>query len=174
LYPQRALAIVPPPLTTLEIDREYPDVRPAPAVWVRGSLVMLGLGLTAVFGIAFWLNPYQADGSARRMETHRQLGLPACTFYAVTGVPCPACGMTTSFALLVRGDVGNSVRANAVGTLLAVFGLILIPWCAVGALMGRLPLIRSPERALTIAVSVFLSLMLLRWLIVVGFWRSAA
>jgi hypothetical protein len=165
---------VPPPLTTLENDREFPEARPAPVAWVRGSLVALGLVLTTVFGIALWLNPYQTDGSARRMETHRQLGLPPCTFYAVTGMPCPACGMTTSFALLVRGDVGNSMRANAVGTLLAAFGLVLIPWCATGALMGRLPIIRSPERALTVVVLVFLGLMLLRWFVVVGFrlWHS--
>jgi hypothetical protein len=161
-------------LTTLEQDRDFPEVQPAPGAWVRGGLVAMGLGLTTVFGIALWLNPYGPDGSARRMETHRQLGLPPCTFYALTGVPCPACGMTTSFALLVRGDVGNSVRANAVGTLLAAFGLVLIPWCVVGALSGRLPLIRSPERALTAVVLVFLGLMLLRWVIVVGtgLWRS--
>ena len=51
------------------------------------------------------------------METHRQLGLPPCTFKEMTGLPCPSCGMTSSFALLVRGDVMNSLRANAVGTL---------------------------------------------------------
>jgi hypothetical protein len=155
-------------LTGYEYDRGLPAVTPATALWVRGTLVAMALALTAVFSIALWLNPYRADGSARSMETHRQLGLPQCTFFAVTGYPCPACGMTTSFALLVRGDVANSVRANVVGTLLAAFGLVLIPWCVTGVLTGRTPFIRSPERAIAVVVIGFLTLMLVRWMIVVS------
>ena len=105
------------------------DAIPVLRNWVRGMLLGVAIGLTAVFAVAFWLNPYQSDGSPRRMATHQQLGLPPCTFFSVTGLPCPSCGMTTSFALLVRGDVPNSLRANAVGTLLALFCLALIPWC---------------------------------------------
>jgi hypothetical protein len=168
LYLRRALAIVPPPYVTLEDDREPLDVLPARGARVRGGLAGIAIGLTAVFGVALWLDPYQGDGSARRMETHRQLGLPPCTFYGVTGVPCPSCGMTTSFALLVRGDVGNSLRANAVGTLLAAFGLVLIPWCVTAALTGRTLFVRSLERAFTAVVLIFLGLMLARWALVVG------
>ena len=54
------------------------------------------------------------------MATHTQLGMPPCNFVVMTGKPCPACGMTTSFALLVRGDVRASLRANWAGTLIAV------------------------------------------------------
>jgi hypothetical protein len=167
---------VPPPLTTNEFHQEPLEVVPVNGAAVRGCLVGLALGLTTVFGIALWLDPYAGDGSARRMETHRQLGLPPCTFYSVTGLPCPACGMTTSFALLVRGDVSNSIRANAVGTLLAVFGMVLIPWCLTGALTGRTVFVRSLERALTVVVLVFLGLMMLRWAVVIstGWWRSPA
>jgi hypothetical protein len=84
--------------------------------------------------------------------------------------------MTTSFALLVRGDVGNSLRANAVGTLLALFGLVLIPWSVTAALTGRTLFVRSLERAVTISVVVFLALMLLRWAVVIGtgWWRVSA
>jgi hypothetical protein len=163
-------------LTSDEYPEEIPEVIPVQAGWVRGTLAGLALGLTLVFGIALWLNPYGSDGTARRMETHRQLGLPPCTFYKVTRVPCPSCGMTTSFALLVRGDVGNSLRANAVGTLLALFGLALIPWSVIAALTGRTLFVRSLERAVTISVLVFLALMLLRWAVVIGtgWWRVSA
>src|ERR1700739_4433028 len=61
------------------------------------------------------MNPYDSDGNPRRMATHTQLGLAPCNFVLLTGKPCPSCGMTTSFALLVRGDVVASVRANCVG-----------------------------------------------------------
>jgi hypothetical protein len=131
-------------------------------------LVGLALVLTAVFVTAWILNPYEPDGSARRMETHRQLGLPPCTFYALTGLPCPSCGMTTSFALLVRGDVLNSLRANAVGTLLALVCLALIPWALASAACKRTLWIRRLDRVLAVAVIGFLSLMMLRWAIVLG------
>jgi hypothetical protein len=102
------------------------------------------------------------------MAAHRQLGLPPCTFAEITGVPCPACGMTTSFALLVRGDLGNSLQANWVGTLLACFCLAFIPWAAVSVYRGRTLFVRSLERGLIVVVSALLVLMLLRWIGVLG------
>ena len=45
--------------------------------------------------------------------------------------------MTTSFALLVRGDVGASLRANWVGTLLAAFWAGLLVWAVASGLAGR-------------------------------------
>jgi hypothetical protein len=102
------------------------------------------------------------------METHTQIGLPPCTFKRMFGVPCPSCGMTTSFALLMHGDPANSLRANAVGTLLAMFLLALIPWSLVSAVRGRAVFIQSMERALTVVVGVFLVLMLARWLVVLA------
>src|SRR6516162_9941646 len=116
-------------------SQAIPTGRPARAKWyVRGLLLSMAAGLAAVFVIAFWLNPYTADGSPRTMATHTQLGIPPCNFVVLTGKPCPACGMTTSFALLVRGDVGASLRANWVGTLLAGFWAGLLVWAVVGAL----------------------------------------
>jgi hypothetical protein len=160
-------------LTSDVYGPQSPELEPARGAWVRGSLAGVGLGLTAVFAIALCLDPYRADGTPRRMETHRQLGLPPCTFYAVTGLPCPSCGMTTSFALLVRGDLKDSARANAVGTLLALLGLVLIPWCGIAVFTGRTLYVRSLERALTMLELSFLGLMLLRWavLIATGWWR---
>ncbi len=131
-------------------------------------LLGLALGLICVFGIAAWLNPFQADGRARTMETHLQLGLPPCQFRFMTGVPCPSCGMTTSFALLMHGDLADSLRANAVGTLLAFFCLALIPWSLACAWTGRPLIIRSFERGLTWTVVILLVLMLSRWFIVLS------
>jgi hypothetical protein len=102
------------------------------------------------------------------METHLQLGLPPCNFRMLTGMPCPSCGMTTSFAFLARGDVENSLRANAVGTLLAVLCLACIPWGLWSALRGRTMFIVSVERTITWIVIIFLSLMLIRWVLVIG------
>jgi len=135
---------------------------------VRGALVLVIAGLLAVFAIALWIRPYDEEGNAELLATHRQLGLPECSFKVITGKPCPSCGMTTSFALLVRGDVINSVRANFVGTLLAVVCLLAIPWGVASLVRGRLLYVRSLERTLTWVVGIFLTLLLVRWAIVVG------
>lgn len=145
---------------------EVLPVSPALNQWVRGTLVGIALGLCGVFAIAIWLNPYTADGQARTMETHRQLRLPPCTFKQFTGLPCPSCGMTTSFSLLMHGDLVNSLRANAVGTLLASFCLLLIPWSVGSAIQNRPLFIVSMERALMWVVIVFLTLALTRWSII--------
>ena len=128
----------------------------------------IALGLTALFAVAAYLNPYRGDGSARRMETHRQLGLPECTFKEMTKLPCPSCGMTTSFALAMRGDLSDAVRANSVGVMLALALLAAIPWCIASALCRRTLFVQSAERVLMIFVIGLLSLMLVRWAVVIG------
>jgi hypothetical protein len=163
----------PPPASTKE-GGEPLEVIPVMRAWVRGSLLGVALGLVGVFVIACRLDPYNADGTARRMETHRQLNLPPCSFKLTTGIPCPSCGMTTSFALLMHGDPVNSLRANAVGTLLAVFCLAIIPWAVASAALRQLLFLKSFERAFTVVILTFLGLMLLRWVLVlvVGWWSG--
>jgi hypothetical protein len=168
LHRTELIAMNGPPTSSSQEAEEVLEVIPQSRGWVRGSLMGLALALIAVFAVAAWLNPYNADGSPRTLATHQQLGLPPCNFYVVTGLPCPSCGMTTSFALLLHGDLRNSLRANAVGTLLAGFGLLLLPWCLASAVCQRTLFIRSIERALTLVVLLFLSMMLLRWIIVIG------
>ncbi len=166
LHPPCPVAIVPASLPTVRDEREPLDVIPVLNRWVRGALAVIALGLVAVFAVAAWLNPYEPDGTPRRLETHLQLGLPPCTFRMLTGLPCPSCGMTTSFALLAHGDPANSLRANSVGTLLALYGLFLVPWAAACVVAGRVFLVRSLERLALWTVAVFLALMFARWLAV--------
>jgi hypothetical protein len=167
--------MVPPPLLLELAEDEEPLEAPPPAPparpWVRFVLIGIGIGWLAVFGVAAWLNPYR-DGMALREATHRQLGLPECNFKRWTGMPCPSCGMTTSFALLVRGDVANSVRANFAGTVLALIGMIYIPWSLASIWLGRWLGVRKLEPWIIRLVFVWVALMLIRWaavLVVGGF-----
>jgi hypothetical protein len=125
-------------------------------------LVGLAVLLGAVFAVAIGLDPYK-DDRVWYEETHRQLGLPPCTFKAVTKLPCPSCGMTSSFALFVRGDLGNSLQANTVGTLLAGFCLFLIPWSVASAWNGRLLFVRSFDLVIVRLVLTFVVLLFVRW-----------
>jgi hypothetical protein len=129
--------------------------------------VVIALGIVALFAIAMYLDPYR-DGHVWQQETHTQLGLPECNFMKLTKLPCPSCGMSTSFALFVRGDLWNSLSANAVGTTLAAFLLVVLPWSVVCALRGRLFFVRDPETMVLRLLLAFVLLMLLRWLIVLG------
>ena len=38
-----------------------------------------------------------------------------CLFHRLTALPCPTCGLTRSWAALVRGQVGISLRFHALG-----------------------------------------------------------
>ena len=133
--------------------------------WLRLSLVLIAVVLAGTFVLAAYLNPYQ-DGRVWLEGTHKQLGLPTCTFKIATGLPCPTCGMTSSFALFVRGDVVNSLQANAAGTVLAVLFLVVIPWSLLSALRGRWLFFRSVEWVFVRVVVGFMIFVLARWAIV--------
>ena len=133
--------------------------------WVRIGLILLTVPWLLVFFVAIQLNPYD-HGEALKLGTHQQLGLPECNFKALAGVPCPSCGMTTSFTLLIRADVWNSMQANFAGTLLAAFGLVFIPWAFASAFFGRFVLIRSLEMVVFRLAMIFLVVLFGRWAIV--------
>ena len=135
---------------------------------MRVGVVVIAAGLVALFLVAAWLNPYESDGSPRGFGTHTQLGLPECNFMRLTGLPCPSCGMTTSFALLMHGDALGSLRVNPVGTLLAVFLIGMIPWSLAGAARGRWLWVRTLEPWLLRAVIAFTTLALARWVVLLG------
>jgi hypothetical protein len=108
--------------------------------------------------VAGWLEP-----NARGYGTHEQLGLPPCTFLTLTGIRCPSCGMTTSFAYAVRGRLAMAAGANVAGMLVAVASLLMIPWCLASAAADRTLWIRSPERAVVYAVAAFVAVSFVDW-----------
>ncbi len=92
-----------------------------------------------VFLVAACLNPYDQAGQPLSRGTHRQLGLPPCSMLLVTGIPCMTCGMTTSFSLLMHGDVTAALRANWAGVFIATSGGALAVLLAIVALSGMQP-----------------------------------
>jgi len=137
--------------------------------WVRIALVLFAVALVALFVTAIRVDPYDADGRPLKLGTHQRLGMPPCEFVVLFGKPCPSCGLTTSFSLLMHGDVLGSLRANLVGTAMALVGLALIPWSIWIALRGRYVWVRSIERASLWWGGAFMLLLLIRWGIVLLF-----
>ncbi len=98
----------------------------------RANVALLGTALLIALSVARWLDP-----DSRGHGTHEHLGLPPCSFVLMFGRRCPSCGMTTSWAHLVRCDVVASLKANAGGTLLGVLALASAGWLVASAWRGR-------------------------------------
>lgn len=101
-------------------------------VWQRLMLFFAGAVLVSLLITAACLPPHPQG-----MGTHQQLGLPPCSFVLWFGSRCPACGMTTSWAHLMRGQVLQSAQTNTGGLILGLFTLGLSPWMIVSAVRGR-------------------------------------
>jgi Protein of unknown function (DUF2752) len=52
----------------------------------------------------------------------------ACPLRAMTGIPCPLCGMTTSVEETVRLDVNDAIAANPAGVVAVAVALLLLVW----------------------------------------------
>ena len=134
-----------------------PWLPPLPAA-ARSLALLAGLGLAALLAVAAWLTPNEQG-----FGTHQQLGLPRCSVLEMFHVRCPACGMTTSWAYTVRGQLWRAAAANCGGTLLAVLAIGLAPWLLVSGVRGRwLGGPPSAEIAVTLAACV-LGVTLLDW-----------
>jgi Protein of unknown function (DUF2752) len=145
------------------------EARPARPIhrWIRIILVVLTVPWLMVFFVAIALIDPYPKGAAEKSGVHQQLGLPPCSFKEVAGIPCPSCGMTTSFTLLMHADVWHSMQANFAGTALATFGVLFIPWAFASAFFGRFVFIRRMEVVVFRLAIVFLILLFGRWGIVV-------
>lgn len=116
-------------LTADDTAREQASRRHA----VRWNAVAALLAV-AVLSLSFILTPDPAG-----VGTHKKLGLPDCTMLRFTGIPCPFCGMTTSYTHFAHGDPVASFKTQPAGSL---FFLLTI----VGAvLFGRRAILRHRE-----------------------------
>jgi hypothetical protein len=127
----------------------------------RFPAALVSGGLAALFAVSRWLQP---DPSGH--GTHLQLGLLPCTFFVLTGLPCPLCGATTSFALMADGRPVDAFFNQPFATFLAAS-------CALGLVLALTELIQPSgpaTRALTwlserdaSAAAIFLVLMFSGW-----------
>ncbi|HEV2292772.1 MAG TPA: DUF2752 domain-containing protein [Tepidisphaeraceae bacterium] len=83
------------------------------------SMACLAMLITAVI-----ISPDRSGTSS-----HVQLGLSECHFLRTSNLPCPSCGMTTSFAWFVRGNLLASLYIQPMGTFLATAATITF-WAA--------------------------------------------
>jgi len=103
------------------------------------------------------------------MGTHRALGLPKCMFLQWTGLPCPGCGLTTSFSWLAHGQWQKAFEVHPLGPLLFL-GFALAAILAGFESIGR----RTPLSALGrgkglgwayAAVTIYIGAWAFRWVL---------
>lgn len=126
----------------------------------RVFMFVLGGGLLTLLATAAWLAP-----SPRGLGTHQQLGLPPCTFIQFAGIRCPACGMTTSWAHLVRGQLWSGMRANVGGVLCGALAMGIAPWFLVSAIRGAWWIWQPTDRDLVTACLATMVVILLDWFV---------
>ncbi len=88
----------------------------------RWTAVCVGSVAALTLVVAGMLTP-----DTRGFGTHEQLGLAPCRMLTYLHVPCPFCGMTTAFALVVRGQVAAAFEAQPAGALVALAAMLTVP-----------------------------------------------
>lgn len=102
----------------------WPLFGPAIRVGLTGRVLwaVVGMGCLAVLTLAAWLTP-----DPRGFGTHEALtGAWPCGFILTTGLPCPTCGMTTSFALLMHGHPWDAFLAQPAGVVLCLTTILTL------------------------------------------------
>lgn len=127
--------------------------RPSETRAYAAVVVIVCLGL---LGVARWLAPSR-DG----LGTHTQLGFLACSAPVVTGYPCPTCGMTTAFALTVRGRWWEAFNAQPTGWALCVLVMVTAVLAGSAVVTGKSWRVNwyriSPVRVVLIGVGLLLA-----------------
>jgi hypothetical protein len=128
--------------------------------WRAFSLV-ISLGCLTVLVVAARLHP-----DPRGESTHTELGMAQCQFLLHTGIPCPSCGMTTSFAWFVRGNLLASLYVQPMATVLA-FAAAVTFWAGLYiGLSGK-----SPARLVRMIPSRYYVAPLLAWALMAWGWK---
>ena len=131
------------------------------SVWGRLLAAAVAVGCLAVLVTAASLRP-----SPTGVGSHTRLGLQSCSFLDRTGLPCPACGMTTSFTWMARGNLAAAAYVQPMGAVL----FILAAGCVWGGLYVALTG-RPAHRLLRLVPSRYYVAPLLTLAIVAWAWK---
>ncbi|QDV91026.1 hypothetical protein RAS2_21150 [Phycisphaerae bacterium RAS2] len=130
---------------TVQIARPIPPpiIRPSTGPWLgppvrlraalRATWALVGIACGGVLTVATVLKP-----DARGYGTHEALGMEPCGFVFMAGLPCPTCGMTTSFAYLMHGQPLASLKAQPAGFLLCIVTVVLMVASLIAAMRGEI------------------------------------
>jgi hypothetical protein len=117
------------------------------------------------------LLPVLLTPDPRGYGTHEQFFLHGCIFRRLTTLPCPFCGLTTSFAHIVRGNLADAVRCHPAGPVLYVLlilgALYSLMWGISGwnPLRGSLDWLTRPRWMVIIIILIWIPALISRFLL---------
>jgi len=80
-------------------------------------------GTLGILALAAWMDPTPESVSWLGFE------VPIlCVFRRVTGIPCPGCGLTRSFAFFMHGDWMSALQANLLSPLVFLAVVAQVPY----------------------------------------------
>ncbi len=81
------------------------------------------------------------------------LGLPTplCPLHALTGIPCPTCGMTRGLGGLLQGQIEEALLFNPLMVVALLSALLYLLYAGV-VVIGRLPRLRWGPLSRTAAI----------------------
>ena len=98
--------------------------------------------------------------------------VPPCIFHLVTGLPCPMCGGTRSFAAMAHGNVLAAAHVFPIGPLLflaLIAAVVYSAWAVVTGRRVQVQMDRSLVRTLTVVALVVLALNWASKLFILGY-----
>lgn len=108
----------------------------------RWQTTVLFAASGAMLVLGRWLEP-----SPMGLGTHAQLGFPPCLFLKFTGIPCPNCGLTTSFAHASRLQFIQAFFTQPFGLIVFLLTAITAVFACYSLLTRKPMTIRiNPER----------------------------
>jgi hypothetical protein len=152
IIPERGLTYLLPPAEIASTGRFL--------IFERFCLIAAGLGLVALLTVAGLLTP-----SPQGYGTHRQLGIPDCSWITFFGMRCPGCGMTTAWAHCMRGDLMSALHVNVGGAMLCLLSLGCAPMMIGLGITGRPTRGRWFFLASTTGFCIAMGVAILEWLI---------
>ena len=123
-----SLAPPAPAMADVAGDSSASGGRLAVRVWSTFTFV----SASAMLGVGLMLKPDPAGTG-----THQQLGLPACGWLHVMGLPCPMCGCTTAVSHFAHGNIVASFLTQPFGFAVGLVAAVLIPMAFIGMVRGK-------------------------------------
>jgi Protein of unknown function (DUF2752) len=130
---------------------ESDDLRPQPDPGRSRRVAMavfIALSCVLLVSVFYSASPADSDGQY----------FTICGFKALTGLPCPGCGLTHSFCAIGKGDLRAGFSFNAIGPPLYLVSMLV--WLRFGLVLAG---IRRPVEAVDRRVN---HLKVVRWFVI--------
>lgn len=93
---------------------------------------LIGTSLGSILFVSYLLTP-----DARGYGTHEHLFLPPCYFKYFLNISCPACGLTTAFAYLAKGQLFEAFHTHWMSPLIFILFVFLFLYSLICLVRGK-------------------------------------